>query len=234
MSTGEAAPGGRRHAFGAINSSTRTHKQGLRDADSRECGKVYTARCFTGIADVDDLSMTTPPKRDAGYYVDMTQGISRRWPKEWAGLAVSVTAVAIAAGVGGVAAAGAAETFARLQQPAWAPPASLFGPTWTLLYALMAVSAWLVWRSHPSQENRVPLAVYGVQLVLNTAWTPLFFGLGWRGTAFIEILVLWAFIAATVLLFWQRSRWAAILLLPYVAWTTYAVVLNFSVWQLNS
>ncbi|MGH3726476.1 MAG: TspO/MBR family protein [Mycobacterium sp.] len=164
----------------------------------------------------------------------MTQGISRRWPAEWAGLAVSVTAVTIAAGVGGVAVASAAETYARLQQPGWAPPASLFGPAWTLLYALMAVSAWLVWRSHPSRENRVPLAVYGVQLVLNMAWTPLFFGLGWRGTAFIEILVLWGFIAATVVLFWHRSRWAATLLLPYVAWTTYAAVLNFSVWQLNS
>ncbi len=105
---------------------------------------------------------------------------------------------------------------------------------WTVLYALMAVSAWLVWRSYPSRENRLPLAVYGVQLVLNMAWTPLFFGLGWRGTAFIEILVLWGFIAATVVLFWHRSRWAAILLLPYVAWTTFAAVLNFSVWQLNS
>ncbi len=66
------------------------------------------------------------------------------------------------------------------------------------------------------------------------AWTPLFFGLGWRGTAFIEIFVLWAFIAATVALFWHQSRWAAILLLPYLTWTTFAVVLNFSVWQLNN
>lgn len=164
----------------------------------------------------------------------MTQGVSRRWPGEWAGLAVSVVAVTIAAGVGGAAAARAADTYGRLQQPGWAPPASLFGPVWTVLYVLMAISAWLVWRSEPSRENRVPLIVYGVQLVLNMAWTPLFFGLGWRGTAFIEILVLWGFIVATVMLFWHRSRWAALLLLPYVAWTTFAAVLNFSVWQLNS
>lgn len=114
------------------------------------------------------------------------------------------------------------------------PTGLTFGPMWAVLYASMAVSAWLVWRSHPARENRVPLAVYGVQLVLNLAWTPLFFGLGWRGTAFIEIFVLWAFIAATVALFWHRSRWAAILLLPYLTWTTFAVVLNFSVWQLNN
>lgn len=164
----------------------------------------------------------------------MTQGVSRRWPGEWAGLAVSVVAVVIAAGVGGAAAARAADTYGRLQQPGWAPPAALFGPVWTVLYVLMAISAWLVWRSEPSRENRVPLIVYGVQLVLNMAWTPLFFGLGWRGTAFIEILVLWGFIVATVMLFWHRSRWAALLLLPYVAWTTFAAVLNFSVWQLNS
>lgn len=168
------------------------------------------------------------------YYSDMTQGISRRWPREWAGLAVSVIAVTVAAGIGRATTTSTAEGYGRLQQPGWAPPASLFGPMWAVLYASMAVSAWLVWRSHPARENRVPLAVYGVQLVLNMAWTPLFFGLGWRGTAFIEIFVLWAFIAATVALFWHRSRWAAILLLPYLTWTTFAVVLNFSVWQLNN
>ncbi|MBA0045036.1 TspO/MBR family protein [Mycobacterium sp. NPDC050853] len=164
----------------------------------------------------------------------MTQGISRRWPRELAGLTVSGVAVTVVAAIGTAASINAADSYGRLQQPAWAPPAWLFGPMWTALYALMAVSAWLVWRSGSPEDNRTPLIVYGIQLVLNMAWTPLFFGLGWRGLAFIEILVLWGFIAATVLLFWQRNRWAAALLLPYVAWTTFAAVLNFSVWQLNN
>lgn len=149
-------------------------------------------------------------------------------------LLVSLLAVALAAGVGGLAAGSSAEDYGQLQQPAWAPPSWVFGPTWTLLYALMAVAAWLVWRGGPDAGSRRALVVYAVQLVLNAAWTPLFFGLGCRGVALIEISALWIAVVATVLLFWQRNVLAGALLLPYLAWSTFAWALNFGVWQLNA
>lgn len=149
-------------------------------------------------------------------------------------LVVSGLAVTVVAVVGGLASASAGDQYGTLRQPPWAPPAWLFGPAWTVLYALMAVAAWLVWRSDSWHRTRLALTVYAVQLALNMAWTPLFFGLGWRGPAFIEILVLWCAVAATVALFWRINRWAATLLLPYWAWTTFAAALNFAVWQLNT
>lgn len=164
----------------------------------------------------------------------MVETSARSPAKSAAVLAVSVLAVSIAAGIGGFAASSAAQDYARLQQPSWAPPAWLFGPAWTLLYALMAIAAWLVWRTGPSPASRRALTVYAIQLVLNAGWTPLFFGLGWRGVALVEICGLWILLAATVALFWQRSRVAGLLLTPYLAWTTFALILNFAVWQLNN
>lgn len=148
-------------------------------------------------------------------------------------LAISVLAVVAASAVGGLAGRSSAEDYGRLQQPGFAPPSWVFGPTWTLLYALMAVAAWLVWRTGPSSETRRALTCYAVQLVLNAAWTPLFFGLGWRGVAFVELSVLLLVLIATVVLFWRRSAVAGALLLPYLAWSTFALCLNFAVWQLN-
>lgn len=98
----------------------------------------------------------------------------------------------------------------------------------------MAVAAWLVWRSGPWSQTRPALTAYAVQLVLNAAWTPLFFGLGWRGIAFAELSVLWVVLITTVVMFWRHSRIAAALLVPYLAWTTFALCLNFAVWQLNN
>ncbi len=163
----------------------------------------------------------------------MVDNAVRTGPKSFVALAISLLAVAVAAGVGGLAAGSSAEDYGRLQQPVWAPPSWVFGPAWTLLYALMAVAAWLVWRSGPDAGSRRALVVYAVQLVLNAAWTPLFFGLGWRGVALIEISVLWLALAATVVLFWRRNVVAGCLLLPYLAWSTFALSLNFAVWQLN-
>ncbi len=164
----------------------------------------------------------------------MVDGPSRPRSKSVGALAISAFAVIIASGIGGLAAGSAAGDYARLQQPPWAPPAWLFGPAWTLLYALMAIAAWLVWRTGPSPESRRALTVYAVQLVLNAGWTPLFFGLGWRGVALVEICGLWIALVTTVALFWRRSAVAGLLLLPYLAWTTFAMSLNFAVWQLNN
>jgi tryptophan-rich sensory protein len=149
-------------------------------------------------------------------------------------LAISLVAVFVASAVGGLASTSSAGDYQRLEQPGWAPPSSVFGPVWTVLYLLMAVAAWLVWRSGPWSQTRPALTLYALQLVLNAGWTPLFFGLGWRGIAFAELGVLLAVLIATVLLFWRRSRVAAALLVPYLAWSMFAWGLNFAVWQLNS
>src|SRR5512137_534051 len=124
---------------------------------------------------------------------------------------------AFAAGaVGAVASVDAASFYAQLNKPSWAPSASVFGPVWSVLYALMGIAAWLVWRS--PGPKRIALALFCVQLAANSLWSWLFFA--WRSgpAAAIEVLVLLALIAATVAAFWPRHRVAAFLLLPYAAW----------------
>ncbi|MBB2988764.1 tryptophan-rich sensory protein [Mycolicibacterium iranicum] len=155
-------------------------------------------------------------------------------PRSMAVLGLSVLAVVAASALGGLATSSAAEDYRQLEQPGFAPPSWVFGPTWTVLYAMMAIAAWLVWRTGPSQDTRRALTLYAVQLVLNAAWTPLFFGLGWRGIAFAELSVLLVVLLATVVAFWRRSAVAGALLLPYVAWSAFALCLNFAVWQLNT
>lgn len=148
-------------------------------------------------------------------------------------LVASIAIVAVVAALGGLASADAASDYGRLAQPDWAPPSAVFGPTWTVLYLLMAIAAWLVWRTDPRWTNRAIIA-YGAQLALNLLWTPLFFGLGWRGTALVDIVVLDIVVIVTVVLFWKRNRVAAGLLLPYLAWSLFATALNYAVWSLNS
>jgi tryptophan-rich sensory protein len=140
-------------------------------------------------------------------------------------------AVAVVSLVGGLAAATSAQQYASLAQPAWAPPSWLFGPVWTALYVLIAVSGWLVWRR--AGLTSPAHVVYGAQLLLNMAWTPLFFGAGLIGLAFVEIVVLWAAIVATIVLFAGIDRLAAWLLVPYLAWVSFAGALNLAIWVLN-
>ncbi len=147
-----------------------------------------------------------------------------------AALAINLAAVATAALIGALGVQGTTERYAELQQPAWAPPSWLFGPVWTVLYVMIAISGWLVWRRTGWSKELIP---YAVQLVLNAIWTPLFFGANAIGLALIEIVVLWAAIAWTVVTFRQVSRPAAALLLPYWAWTSFATALNAAIWWLN-
>jgi benzodiazapine receptor len=126
------------------------------------------------------------------------------------------------------------EWYAALKKPAWNPPAWVFGPVWTALYAMMALAAWLVWKRGGFVRRRTPLTFFLVQLALNAGWTPLFFGLHAPGPAFAEILLLWLAIAATLASFRGVSRAASWLLVPYLAWVTFAVALNFALWRLNS
>jgi len=118
-------------------------------------------------------------------------------------------------------------------KPTWNPPDWLFGPVWSILYFMMAVAAWLVWRTCEWNKSRPALIWFGIQLALNTAWSFLFFGMQRPDIALAEILSLWLAIAATFIAFTRRSIAAAILFAPYLAWTSFAVFLNFTIWRLN-
>jgi tryptophan-rich sensory protein len=148
-------------------------------------------------------------------------------------LVASLLLVGLVAVLGGLASADAATDYGKLAQPSWAPPSYLFGPVWTALYVLMAIAAWLIWRASPRWSNPAIIA-YGVQLALNLLWSPLFFGLGWRGLALVDILLLDVAVAVTVAMFWKINRVAAAMMLPYLAWALFATALNYAVWSLNS
>lgn len=126
------------------------------------------------------------------------------------------------------------EWYAVLKKPSWNPPGWIFGPVWSALYAMMATAAWLVWKRGGFAAQRKPLALFLAQLALNAAWTPLFFGLRWTGVAFVEIMILWLAIAATLAAFRPVNRAAAWLLAPYLLWVSFAAALNFALWRLNS
>jgi tryptophan-rich sensory protein len=124
--------------------------------------------------------------------------------------------------------------YANLNKPFFTPPNWLFGPVWTVLYLLMALSAFLVWQKGLANPLvKVSLALYLLQLILNCLWTPLFFGLKMPLVAFCEIVMLWCVIVLTILAFARVSIPAALLLLAYIVWTSFAAVLNFSIWMLN-
>ena len=125
------------------------------------------------------------------------------------------------------------EWYASLKKPSWNPPGWIFGPVWTALYALMAVAAWLVWLRGGFAVQRRPLKLFLGQLVLNAAWSPIFFGLHQPGAAFAEIVLLWAAIVVTLAAFRRVSGAASLLLVPYLLWVTFAAVLNFALWRLN-
>lgn len=125
------------------------------------------------------------------------------------------------------------EWYAALAKPGWTPPSGVFGPVWTLLYVLMGVAAWLVWDRHRNAA-RVALTLFVLQLIVNAAWSWLFFGLRSPALAFAGIVLLWALILATVIAFRRLRPPAAALLLPYLAWVTFAAALNFAIWRLNA
>jgi len=123
--------------------------------------------------------------------------------------------------------------FATLEKPSFNPPNWLFGPVWSVLFLMMAVSAWLVWRRFRFAGAPAAITAFIVQLIANVMWSVLFFGLHSPSMAFGCICVLWLLIAITIMLFWKKSPLAGALLVPYLAWVTFASVLNFSIWQLN-
>jgi tryptophan-rich sensory protein len=151
-------------------------------------------------------------------------------------LTASLLAAFVAAAIGAVATVSNLDPwYAGLVKPPWTPPNSVFGPVWTLLYTLMGIAAWLVWRRGGSAGANVtvPLGWFVVQLVLNALWSWLFFGWHRAGLAFLEVLLLWVAILATILSFRRVSALAASLLIPYLLWVTYASALNGAIARLN-
>jgi tryptophan-rich sensory protein len=149
------------------------------------------------------------------------------------GLLAWVAASFAAGGLGAVASADADVFYRQLAQPSWAPPAWLFGPVWSALYLLMGVAAWRVWRKHGFDGAGKVLWLFIVQLAANALWTWLFFRWRLGAVAFAEIVLLWVLIAATLVGFWRLDRVAGLLLVPYLAWVSYAAALSFTLWQAN-
>jgi benzodiazapine receptor len=121
--------------------------------------------------------------------------------------------------------------YEQLTKPTLNPPNWVFGPVWTALYLMMAIAAWLVWRADGRTQ---PLGLFAIQLSLNAVWSALFFGLHHPGWALVDIALLWVAVAATLASFWRSNTIAGCLLVPYLAWVTFASYLNFMIWRLNS
>jgi translocator protein len=138
-----------------------------------------------------------------------------------------------AAAIGGWASANAPGFYALLQKPSWAPPAPVFGPVWTVLYLFMAVAAWLVWKEGRKPEIRRALSFYLLQLALNALWTWVFFAWRLGGWALAEIGFLWVLILLTTIGFYRVRPLAGLLLVPYLAWVTFAAALNTVLWRMN-
>ncbi len=132
-------------------------------------------------------------------------------------------------------AGGVRDWYPALAKPGFTPPGWVFGPAWTLLYLLMGIALWLVWREAGRSENvRPALLAFAVQLALNALWSFVFFGLRMPGAALVEIILLLGAIVFTIVQFRKVSRLAALLLVPYLLWVSFAAVLNASIWLLNS
>jgi benzodiazapine receptor len=136
------------------------------------------------------------------------------------GLLGFVLICVLAATVGGAATVASVRTwYPTLRKPSWNPPARLFGPVWSVLYLMMAVAAWLVWRTRDALDVRSALAIFGLQLLLNVLWSVVFFGMRRPGLGLVDIALLWLAIVATTVSFWSHDPTAALLLLPYLAWS---------------
>lgn len=156
---------------------------------------------------------------------------SRSLPSQIIGLLGWLLIVFATAAVGAIASVDAASFYAQLNKPPWAPPAWIFGPVWSVLYLLMGVAAWLVWRS--SGSNKAALTLFGAQLAANALWSWLFFAWHRGALAAAEVLVLLVLIVCTAAAFWRSSRLAAALLFPYLLWVSFASLLTWTVWQSN-
>ncbi len=152
-------------------------------------------------------------------------------------LVIAIVVSELAGVIGSVFTISAIPTwYAGLVKPALNPPAWVFGPAWTTLYALMGISLFLIWKSDPSvapKERRRGGILFFVQLFLNAAWSIIFFGLQSPGLALVDIALLWFAIVWTIVMFYKISKQAAYLLVPYLLWVSFAMYLNYAIWTLN-
>ena len=179
--------------------------------------------------------MTASPQQFPGHdsTVLVDHGLPRSKMKQVIGLLVWLAISFVASGIGAMASIRAAPFYGQLIQPSWAPPSSVFGPVWTILYALMGIAAWLVWRADSLRVTRAALSLFVLQLAVNALWTWLFFAWSQGALAFADIVLLWVLVVATAVSFWRISLLAGALLIPYLLWVSFAAALNFSIWQLN-
>jgi translocator protein len=157
--------------------------------------------------------------------------------RNWNSLAILVLLLAVCFGVAGAGAivtgSSVRDWYPMLRKPSWNPPSWLFGPVWTILYAMMAIAAWLVWRRREVLSVNSALGLFAFQLVLNAAWSPLFFGLRNPIAGLSDIVPLWAAILVTMMSFWKISPAAGALMVPYWLWVSFATALNFAIWRMN-
>jgi len=153
--------------------------------------------------------------------------------KQFFGFIVWLLIPFIAAGIGSIATINAQLFYSELIRPPWSPPGFAFGPVWTLLYALMGVAAWLIWRRGGFHQARAALSLFLVQLSINALWSWLFFTWHLGLASFVGIVILWILITATLIVFWRLKTLAGVLLIPYLLWVSFAAVLNYAIWQLN-
>jgi len=126
------------------------------------------------------------------------------------------------------------EWYASLAKPPWTPPSAVFAPVWTVLYVLMGVAAWVVWRRAGFSGAAPALALFVIQVALNALWSYVFFGLHRVDIALVDIAALWLVILIVLVLFWREDWRAGALLIPYLVWVGFASCLNFALWRLNS
>jgi benzodiazapine receptor len=155
--------------------------------------------------------------------------------REWIVLAGFLALCLAVAGLGAFFTGSSVGTwYLTLRKPSWTPPNWVFAPVWTVLYCMIAISGWMVWRSSGLRSRAVPLVLFAVQLLLNLVWSYLFFGLRSPMLGALDITVLWLTIAAFAVVTWNLARPASLLFIPYLAWVTYAGALNWAVWLMNS
>jgi translocator protein len=156
------------------------------------------------------------------------EGSTRRWPA-WVVLVVFLVGTFTAGALGAIASLSAPQFYRALSLPSWAPAAGLFGPVWSVLYVLMAVAAYLAYSAGIGRA----ILLYVAQMLVNAAWTWLFFALHSGAAALLDIVVLLALIGVLIVWFWRVRPLAAVLLVPYACWVAFATALTWSVWMLN-
>lgn len=171
---------------------------------------------------------------DNAAYLAYRKNTGKILPKNTLPLLLSIGATLLIGMIGGLFTASSVDTwFTEINKPAWNPPNWVFGPVWTVLYIMMGIAIFLVWLKRKQHSIKLVLGLYVIQLLLNMLWSILFFGLQNPQLAFFEVIVLLMAIILSSFYFWKISKAAAILMIPYILWVSFASILNFSIWQLN-